>query len=82
MSFMTAFNASTSLLRNASQHASLSGALVSVDEKVLFIALTYRLQHVTYDLVHPDQKGFVKGRFIHHHVRFLDNLQDIIICRD
>ncbi|KAF1315212.1 putative Pollike protein, partial [Globisporangium splendens] len=53
-------------------------ALVQVDVKVLSKALTYRLQQVILDLIHPDQKGFVKGRSIHHHVRFLADLQDLV----
>ncbi|KAF1331450.1 putative Pollike protein, partial [Globisporangium splendens] len=57
-------------------------ALVQVDVKVLSKALTYRLQQVILDLIHPDQKGFVKGRSIHHHVRFLADLQDLVTSRD
>ncbi|KAI9912348.1 hypothetical protein PsorP6_005498 [Peronosclerospora sorghi] len=57
-------------------------ALVPVDAKVLSKALTYRLQNVMLDLIDPDQKGFVKVRSIHQHVRFLDDLQDIITSRD
>ncbi|KAF1318193.1 putative Pollike protein, partial [Globisporangium splendens] len=57
-------------------------ALVQVDVKVLSKALTYRLQQVILDLIHPDQKGFVKGRSIHHHVRLLADLQDLVTSRD
>ncbi|KAF1327039.1 putative Pollike protein, partial [Globisporangium splendens] len=57
-------------------------ALIPVDAKVLSKALTYRLQSVVPDLVHTDQKGFVKGRSIHHHVRFLADLQDLVTSRD
>ena len=57
-------------------------ALVQVDVKVLSKALTYRLQQVLLDLIHPDQKGFVKGRSIHHHIRFLADLQDLVTSRD
>jgi hypothetical protein len=57
-------------------------ALIPVDVKVLSKALTYRLQQVILDLIHPDQKGFVKGRSIHHHVRFLADLQDLVTSRD
>ncbi|KAF1329068.1 putative Pollike protein, partial [Globisporangium splendens] len=57
-------------------------ALIPVDVKVLSKALTYRLQSVVPDLVHADQKGFVKGRSIHHHVRFLADLQDLVTSRD
>uniref|UniRef100_A0AAV1VNP9 Reverse transcriptase domain-containing protein n=1 Tax=Peronospora matthiolae TaxID=2874970 RepID=A0AAV1VNP9_9STRA len=57
-------------------------SLVQVDVKVLSKALTYRLQHVIMDLIHPDQKGFVKGRSIHHHVRFLADLQNLVTAMD
>lgn len=57
-------------------------ALIQVDVKVLSKALTYRLQHVIVDLIYPDQKGFVKGRSMHHHVRFLADLQDLVTSRD
>ena len=57
-------------------------ALVQVDVKVLSKALTYRIQQVISDLIHPDQKGSVKGRSIHHHVRFLADLQDLVTGRD
>jgi len=51
-------------------------ALMQVDIKILTKALTYRLQQVLPSLIHPVQKGFVKGRSLHHHVRFLSDLQD------
>lgn len=57
-------------------------ALVQVDVKVLSKALTYRLQQVILDLIHSDQKGFVKSRSIHHHVRFLTDLQDLVTSLD
>lgn len=57
-------------------------ALIPVDVKVLSKALTYRLQRVVPDLVHSDQKGFVRGRSIHHHVRLLADLQDLVTSRD
>lgn len=57
-------------------------ALIPVDVKVLSKALTYRLQSVVPDLVHTDQTGFVRGRSIHHHVRFLADLQDLVTSLD
>jgi exonuclease III len=57
-------------------------ALMQADVKVLSKALTYRLQSVILDLIHPDQKGFVRGRSIHHHVRFLADLQDLVTSLD
>ncbi|CEG46404.1 FOG: Reverse transcriptase [Plasmopara halstedii] len=57
-------------------------ALVAVDFKMLSKALTYRLQNVIVNLIHPDPKGFVNGRSIHHHVRFLADLQDLVTNQD
>ena len=34
------------------------------------------------NLIYPDHKGFVKRRSIHHHVRFLAALQDLITGRE
>lgn len=50
-------------------------ALMPVDAKILSKALTYRLQLVIPTLIHQDQKGFVGGRSIHHHIRFIHDLQ-------
>ena len=55
---------------------------MQVDVKVLSKALTFRLQQFIGKLIHPDQKGFVRGRSIHHHVRFLADLQDYITSLD
>ena len=55
---------------------------MQVDVIVLSKALSYRLQQVISDLIHPDQKGFVKGRSIHHNVRFLADIQDLVTGRD
>ena len=57
-------------------------SLVQVDVKVLSKALTYRLLHFIPDLIHPDQKSFVKGRSIHHHIRFLADTQDLITSQE
>ncbi|POM79902.1 Polyprotein of L1-like non-LTR Retrotransposon Zorro 3, partial [Phytophthora palmivora] len=57
-------------------------ALIPVDVKILSKALTYRLQSVIPKLIHPDQKGFVRGRSIQHHVRSLADLQDLVTSRD
>lgn len=56
-------------------------ALIPVDVKILSKALAYRLQSAIPKLVHTDQKGFVRGRSIHHHVRFLADLQDLVTSR-
>ncbi|OWY94440.1 Pol Polyprotein [Phytophthora megakarya] len=46
-----------------------------VNVKLLSKYLAYRLQDVLPTIVHFDQKGFVKGRSLHHPVRLLDDLQ-------
>ncbi|KAF1327938.1 putative Pollike protein, partial [Globisporangium splendens] len=56
--------------------------LMPVDVKALSKTLTFRLQSVVCSLIHTDQKAFVKGRSIHHHVRFLADLQDLITNLD
>ncbi|OWZ02753.1 Pol Polyprotein, partial [Phytophthora megakarya] len=48
--------------------------LISVDVKILSKSLAYRLQDVLPTIAHPDQKGFVKGRSLLHHVHLLDDL--------
>ena len=42
----------------------------------------HRLQHIILGLIHLDQKGFVKGRYLHHHVQFLADLQDLVTSQD
>ena len=55
---------------------------VQVDVKVLSKLLTYRLQQLISNLIHLDQKDFVMGRSIRHHVLFLAELQDLVAGRD
>ncbi|KAH9148160.1 hypothetical protein AeRB84_008391, partial [Aphanomyces euteiches] len=50
-------------------------ALIPVEVKALSRALAYRLSHVLPSIVQPEQNGFVKGRRIHDHVVFLQDLQ-------
>ncbi|KAF1316448.1 putative Pollike protein, partial [Globisporangium splendens] len=57
-------------------------SLMGVDVKALPKTLTYRLQLFLPKLIHADQKAFVKGRSIHHHIRFLADLQDLVTARD
>ncbi|OWZ11565.1 Pol Polyprotein [Phytophthora megakarya] len=51
---------------------------MQVDVKILSKTLAYRLQRFLPDLIHSDQKGFVKGRSLHHHVRFLHDIQSLL----
>ncbi|KAF1330506.1 putative Pollike protein, partial [Globisporangium splendens] len=57
-------------------------SLMGVDVKALSKTLTYRLQLFLPKLIHADQKAFVKGRSIHHHIRFLADLQDLVTAQD
>lgn len=57
-------------------------SLIPVDTKALSKVLTFRLQRCIPSLIHQDQKAFIKGRSLHHHVRFLRDLQDLTTSRD
>lgn len=57
-------------------------ALMQVDVKALSKVLTFRLQRCISKLIHQDQKAFVKGRSLHHHVRYLSDLQNLCTERD
>lgn len=57
-------------------------SLIGVDVKALSKVLAYRLQIFLPTLIHGDQKAFVKGRSIHHHVRFMADLQDLVTARE
>lgn len=57
-------------------------SLIGVDVKALSKALTYRLQLFLPNLIHVDQKAFVKGKSTYHHIRFLADLQDLVTARD
>lgn len=53
-------------------------SLMQVDVKILSKALAFRLQRYHPLLVHPEQKGFVRGRSLHHHVRMLHDIQELL----
>ena len=55
---------------------------MGVDVKALSKVLAFRLQLFLPELIHTDQKAFVKGRSLHHHVRFVSDLQDLVTVRD
>ena len=50
-------------------------ALLQVDVKIFSRVLTNRLRVVITSLINPDQKGFVRGRSIHHHIVAVRDLQ-------
>ena len=56
--------------------------LMQVDVKVMSKVLAYCLQQVIPDVIHSDQKGFVKSRSIHHHVPFLADMHDLVTSLD
>ncbi|OWY95794.1 Pol Polyprotein [Phytophthora megakarya] len=56
-------------------------SLMQVDVKILSKTLAHRLQRYLPLLIHPEQKGFVRGRSLHHHVRFLHELQELVRTR-
>ena len=49
-------------------------ALLNTDYKILTKCLARRLEKYIPDLIHPDQSGFVKGRFIGEPIRFVQDL--------
>lgn len=57
-------------------------ALMQVDVKVLSRVLTSRLRSLIPSLIDQDQKGFVRGRSIHHHIRALQDLQHLCTTED
>nr|CCA23055.1 PREDICTED: similar to pollike protein putative [Albugo laibachii Nc14] len=57
-------------------------AITCVDVKVLSKVLAYRLQEMLPKLIHEDQKVFLRGRSIHHYIRYMSDVQDLITHRD
>ena len=48
--------------------------LLNTDYKILTKTLARRLEKFIPDIIHPDQSGFVKGRFIGEPIRFVEDL--------
>ena len=51
--------------------------LLNVDSKVAAKAIAKRIEAVLLNLIHPDQTGFVKGRYIGENIRLISDLLDL-----
>ena len=49
-------------------------SLTNCDYKILAFVLAARLQSVMQDLIHSDQSGYIKKRFIGHNIRTIQDL--------
>ena len=50
--------------------------LLNVDYKIAAKAIAKRLEQVLPDLIHPDQTGFVKGRYIGENIRLITDVME------
>ena len=50
--------------------------LLNVDYKIAAKAIAKRLEQVLPDLIHPDQTGFVKGRYIGENIRLIADVME------
>ena len=50
--------------------------LLNVDYKILAKVIAKRIEPVLPKLIHPDQTGFIKGRFIGQNIRLLNDLME------
>ena len=51
--------------------------LLNVDQKIAAKAIAKRLETVLPNLIHPDQTGFVKGRYIGENIRLISDVLDL-----
>ena len=51
--------------------------LLNVDFKIAAKAIAKRLEQVLPDLIHPDQTGFVKGRYIGENIRLIADVMEV-----
>ena len=51
--------------------------LLNIDYKILSKTLAQRVKEVIQSLIHPDQRGFIKGRYIGENIRQIDDLMHI-----
>ena len=50
--------------------------LLNVDYKILAKAIGQRIERILSSLIHSDQTGFIKGRFIGQNVRLLNDIME------
>ena len=51
--------------------------ILNVDLKIVAKAIAERLETVLPNLIHPDQTGFVKGRYIGENIRLISDVLDL-----
>ena len=56
--------------------AQLEATLLNVDLKIAAKAIAKRLETVLPNLTHPDQTGFVKGRYTGENIRLISDVLD------
>ena len=49
-------------------------SLLNIDYKIMTKVLAKRMEKVIHKIVHPNQSGFIKGRFIGEGIRYLEDL--------
>ena len=56
--------------------------LLNVDFKIAAKAIAKRLEPILGPLIHPDQTGFVKGRYIGENIRLINDVMEILTSPD
>ena len=56
--------------------------LLTTDYKILAKCLANRLKRCLHDLIHPDQSGFLKGRYIGDNIRLILDIIEYTDCND
>jgi len=64
------------LLYYPGKTALYSKTLLNVDLKIAAKAITKRLETFLPNLIHPDQTGFLKGRYIGENIRLMSDVLD------
>jgi len=55
--------------------------LLNVDFKIAAKAIAKRLEPILPYLIHPDQTGFMKGRYIEENIRLISNIIEYTKCK-